>query len=71
MNPPFLVKKGSSLFCITIIVLTNSYGHPHKETLDRLSKFTKNAKVFRTDESGQVSVEVENGRMKIKRFIKN
>ena len=70
-EPTFSYEKGSSLFCITIIVLTNSYGHPHKETLARLSKFTKNAKVFRTDESGQVSVEVENGRMIIKRFIKN
>lgn len=45
----------------------NSYGHPHKETLDRLDKFAPNSKVVRTDESGQITVCVENG-IKIKRF---
>jgi competence protein ComEC len=30
----------------------NSYGHPHKETLDTLNKF--NVKVFRTDELGTI-----------------
>ena len=45
----------------------NSYGHPHKETLDRLSKFTKNAKVFRTDESGQVSIIVGEN-VKVRQF---
>ena len=30
----------------------NQYGHPHKETLDTLTKFA--VKVFRTDQSGTV-----------------
>lgn len=36
----------------------NSYGHPHKETLERLEKNIPAAKVLRTDECGQVTVSI-------------
>ncbi|MDO5332244.1 MAG: hypothetical protein Q4E99_06145, partial [Bacillota bacterium] len=45
----------------------NSYGHPHKETLERFNKYAKATRVFRTDESGQITVVV-GGNVKFKRF---
>ena len=35
----------------------NSYGHPHKETLERLSR--TNAQIFRTDESGTIILRTD------------
>lgn len=35
----------------------NSYGHPHKETLDRLAKYAPNGQILRTDEQGAISLE--------------
>lgn len=34
----------------------NRYGHPHNETLDRLDKIVPDCQVFRTDESGAITV---------------
>ena len=44
----------------------NSYGHPHTETLQRLSGI--GAKVYRTDESGEIVVHVRNGSYKVEVF---
>ena len=44
----------------------NSYGHPHTETLKRLSGIK--AKVYRTDESGEIAVRVRDGSYKIEVF---
>ena len=44
----------------------NSYGHPHTETLKRLSGIK--AKVYRTDESGEIAVRVREGSYKIEMF---
>lgn len=44
----------------------SQYGHPHKETLERLANI--GAKVFRTDECGQVTVKVDNGKARVRRF---
>jgi len=44
----------------------NSYGHPHMETLQRLSGI--GAKVYRTDESGEIAVRVRDGSYKIEVF---
>ena len=38
--------------CIIVFVLTNSYGHPHEETMGRLEEV--GAKVLRTDELGAI-----------------
>ena len=45
------------------------YGHPHKETLDRLSRYTPDIRVLRTDECGQVSVKLKKGEVEIRKFI--
>lgn len=42
----------------------NSYGHPHKETLDTLDKFS--VKVFRTDKSGTVIMKSDGESIQIK-----
>lgn len=36
MDPPFMIKGVHSLNCITIVVLTNTYGHPNEALLKRL-----------------------------------
>lgn len=38
----------------TVYVLTNMYGHPHDETLERLEE--AGAGVIRTDESGAIEI---------------
>ncbi len=45
----------------------NSYGHPHRELLQRLEDV--GATVYRTDESGEITVLVENGKIRIEKFI--
>lgn len=57
-EPTFSCKKGSSLFCITIIVLTNKYGHPHSDVLNDFKN--RGVTVFRTDEQGSI-VAVSDG----------
>ena len=52
MNPPFLSQRVHRLNCIIFFVLTNSYGHPHEETMERLEEV--GAKVLRTDELGAI-----------------
>lgn len=42
----------------------NRYGHPHADTLARLE--TVESKVYRTDESGAVQIEIKRGRMKVR-----
>ena len=40
----------------------NSYGHPARETLERLEKF---AQVFRTDRDGTVKIEAVAGKLRL------
>lgn len=46
----------------------NSYGHPHKETLQRLS--VTGADVHRTDEAGEIIVRVRRGSYRIEEFVR-
>ena len=45
----------------------NSYGHPHKELLERLKN--TGAKVYRTDESGAITVHVDGKKLKLHTFL--
>ena len=47
----------------------NSYGHPHRELLDRLEE--TGARVYRTDESGEITISVMGGgkRVAVSEFI--
>ena len=46
--------------------LDNSYGHPHKETLNRLQKL--NSTVYRTDINGAIELRVQNNKLDIKLY---
>lgn len=59
---------GSSLDCIIFIVLTNSYEHPHEETLQRLEEV--GTEIFRTDESGVFEVRFESEKIVVSECIK-
>ena len=41
----------------------NVYGHPHKETLQALTE--ANAKVYRTDQSGDITFNVNDGKITV------
>ena len=45
----------------------NSYGHPHQELLKRLEN--TGAKVYRTDESGAITVHVDGKKLKLHTFL--
>lgn len=45
----------------------NRYGHPHEEVVDRLEQY--GCTVYRTDESGAVSVYVRDGKMWIEEYL--
>ena len=68
-EPTFSCKKGSSLNCIIFFVPTNSYGHPHKETLERLESVATS--IYRTDELGQITCSCKrNGPFTVRSVIK-
>lgn len=58
-SPIFLKAVDPSIAVIS--VGKNSYGHPHKETLEKL----KNIEVERTDQSGNITIKEENGKIKL------
>ncbi len=41
----------------------NTYGHPHKETMDRLT--ARNIKTYRTDENGDVSFFIDDNKLSV------
>lgn len=58
------LKKVNPKVAVIEVGARNRYGHPTKETLERLASSTS-AKVFRTDLNGAVSAILENGKLKI------
>ena len=52
MNTPLNTPNGTTFNCIIFFVLTNRYGHPHEEVIERLTEigqititFEKNKKL--------------------------
>ncbi len=45
----------------------NSYGHPHKETLERLAD--RGCRIYQTPESGAVTVRVKDGAVRVETFL--
>ncbi len=66
-EPTFFCLKGSSLNCIKIIVLTNPYGHPYEELLDRLSECGSNVMI--TYETGALTFQTDGKTVEIKSFF--
>lgn len=46
----------------------NSYGHPHKETLERLER--QGCRIYRTPESGAVTFYIRQGRVRAEEYLK-
>ena len=46
----------------------NSYGHPHRETMERLAK--QGCRVYQTPESGAVTIRVRGDRVYVEEYIK-
>lgn len=53
------LEKVSPKYAVVSVGVDNSYGHPHKETMDRLK--SKDISVYRTDESGTI-IATSNGK---------
>lgn len=66
-EPTFTVLRVHSLNCITIVVLTNSYGHPHRETRERLEAY--GVKQYLTQTSGAVTILTDGSTMEIKEYL--
>lgn len=64
----FLEKTKPQIAVISAGV-NNSYGHPHEETLERIKEHAMLARLYRTDECGQVTVKMNKGRVIVKRFM--
>lgn len=47
----------------------NSYGHPHRETLERLQG--QGCRIYQTPESGAVTFYVRRGRLRVEEYLKN
>lgn len=45
----------------------NTYGHPHRETLERLAE--QGCRIYQTPESGAVTIRVSRGKIYVKKYI--
>lgn len=64
------LREVNPKICVISSGVDNSYGHPHKETLERVSEYVPYTRLYRTDECGQVTVVVDNN-ISISRLKKN
>ncbi len=58
------VKAVSPKYGIISCGVDNTYGHPHRETLEKISKY--NIEAYRTDKQGQINVTSDGMTIKIK-----
>lgn len=66
-NTELLLETISPQLTIISCGLDNSYGHPHKETLERLEAV--GSKVIRTDESGAIMLRVRDGKITVDTYL--
>ena len=57
MNTPLNTPNGTTFNCIIFFVLTNRYGHPHEEVIERLTEI--GAAIYQTAEIGQITITFE------------
>jgi competence protein ComEC len=57
------LSAANPVFAIISVGLDNSYGHPNRDVLDRLGQH--HAGVFRTDQSGLVTVRTDGQRLTV------
>ena len=67
--PPFLNTPNDTTFnCIIFFVLTNSYGHPHEETISRLNTIGSN--IYVTAKCGQITLGIKDDELAVQGFLK-
>ncbi len=62
----FLEKTNADIYTISA-GKDNSYGHPNKETLERLKELSLN--YYRTDECGQITTTINDGKITVNKFL--
>ncbi|MBQ1186641.1 MAG: MBL fold metallo-hydrolase [Clostridia bacterium] len=62
-NSAEFIAAASPEYAVISAGASNSYGHPHSEVLDNLAAV--NAKVYRTDRSGDITFKIENGNITV------
>ena len=62
------LQQFSPHYAVISCGVNNSYGHPHKELLDRLEK--AGVKVLRTDEVGAIEIKVKGEQVKVSGYVK-
>lgn len=67
MNTPLNTPNGTTFNCIIFFVLTNRYGHPHKETVERLESVQ--SKIYNTALNGAVTIWTDGKIYGIRQFI--
>ena len=61
--------RGSSLICINIAVLWNTYGHPSPEVIDRIEQME--AEIYYTMFGGQITIREDGrGTIGVQEFLK-
>lgn len=63
-----LLRQVSPRVAVISCGRNNTYGHPHEETLSRLREV--DAVIYRTDESGTVTVTVRDGRVQVEEYLR-
>ena len=67
LNTPLNTPNGTTFNCIIFFVLTNAYGHPVREVVNRAKKFPK--KLYRTDKKGAIVFKTDGKKLSTS-FIK-
>jgi len=57
------LNASAPLFAIISVGLENSYGHPHRDVLERLAQ--RGVTVYRTDVDGAVTIRTDGRRLRI------
>ena len=68
-STPYFLQKVDPKFYLVSCGLMNRYGHPHKDTLFRMSK--EGGRLLRTDHMGGVEIKLKDGKPTIMHAVKN
>ncbi len=59
----YFLDKVKPEYCFIEVGKKNKFGHPHKKTYSRLTKYTNN--IYRTDECGDIELETNGNSIKV------
>lgn len=67
-TPEELLEMTDPVYAIISAGKDNRYGHPHGELIERLEK--RGCRIYRTAESGAVTLHIWNGKIRVEEFLK-